>query len=185
MTATISERLADDLKTAMRAGEKARLETIRSARAALQQAQLEAAKQQYDEAARAIEAQFADDPAAREAALATISADAHAPLSAEAQETVLTKEVKRRREAAEMYHKAGRPELAAQEEAEAAILQDYLPTMLSTEELRPQLAAVIAELGLSGPAAMGKLMPVLMERFKGRAEGRMLSQLARELLAGG
>jgi hypothetical protein len=54
--------------------------------------------------------------------------------------------------------------------------------MLSTDELRPQVAALIAELGLSGPAAMGKLMPTLIERFKGRAEGRDLSQVARELL---
>jgi hypothetical protein len=55
---------------------------------------------------------------------------------------------------------------------------------MSAEELRPEVAAVIAELGLSGPAAMGKLMPVLVERFKGRADGRLLSQTARELLSG-
>lgn len=182
---TISERLSDDLKTAMRAGEKARLDTIRSARAALQQAQLDAAKQQYDEAVRTIEARYADDPEARETALAGMSADAHAPLAPEAQEAVIAKEVKRRREAADMYHKAGRPELAAQEEAEATVLLEYLPTMLSADELRPQIAAVIAELGLSGPSAMGKLMPTLLERFKGRAEGRMLSQIARELLVSG
>ncbi len=51
------------------------------------------------------------------------------------------------------------------------------------DELRPQVAALIDELGLSGPQAIGKLMPQLMERFKGRAEGRVLSQLARELLS--
>jgi uncharacterized protein YqeY len=179
---TISERLAADLKEAMRAGEKARLETIRSARAALQNAQLEAAKQKYDAEARAIEARHPDDQAAREAALAAIGADPHAPLAPEAQEAVIAKEIKRRREAAELYHKAGRAELAAQEEAEAAVLAGYLPKMLSADELRPQVAALIAELGLSGPAAMGKLMPTLMERFKGRAEGRDLSQVARELL---
>ncbi len=179
---TISEQLVADLKTAMKAGEKARVEAIRSARAALQNAQLEAAKQKYDAAVREIEAQYAGDPAAREAALAAISADSHAPLEPVAQEAVIAKEIKRRNEAAEMYHKGGRPELAAQEEAEAAVLQAYLPKMLSVEELRPEVAALIAELGLSGPAAMGKLMPVLLERFKGRADGRALSQVARELL---
>lgn len=179
---TISEQLVADLKTAMKAGEKARVEAIRSARAALQNAQLEAAKQKYDAAVREIEAQYAGDPAAREAALAAISADSHAPLEPAAQEAVIAKEIKRRNEAAEMYHKGGRPELAAQEEAEAAVLQAYLPKMLSVEELRPEVAALIAELGLSGPAAMGKLMPVLLERFKGRADGRALSQVARELL---
>ncbi|NTU82932.1 MAG: GatB/YqeY domain-containing protein [Chloroflexales bacterium] len=179
---TISERLIDDLKIAMKAGEKARVEAIRSARAALQSAQIEAAKQKYDAEARVIEVAHAGDPAAREAALAAISADSHAPLAPEAQEAVIAKEIKRRYEAAEMYHKGGRAELAAKEEAEVAILQAYLPNMLSVEELRPEVAALIAELGLSGPASMGKLMPVLLERFKGRADGRSLSQVARELL---
>lgn len=181
--ATISERLMADLKQAMRAGEKARVEVIRGARAALQSAQLEAAKQRYDAAALVIEAEHGGDAAAREAALAAISADGHAPLEPEAQQAVIAKEIKRRRDAAEMYHKGGRPELAAQEEAEAAVLQGYLPQMLGVAELRPEVAALIAELGLSGPSAMGKLMPVLLERYKGRADGRALSQVARELLS--
>jgi uncharacterized protein YqeY len=181
--ATIQERLMVDLKTAMKAGDKARVEAIRTARAALQSAQLEAAKQRYDAAARAIEAQYAHDAAAREAALAAISADAHVPLDEAAQIAVISKEIKRRRESAEMYHKGNRLELAAKEEAEAAVLEAYLPQMLSADDLRPEIAALIAELGLSGPAAMGKLMPALMERFKGRADGRVLSQVARELLS--
>lgn len=181
---SISERLTADLKEAMKAGEKARVEAIRSARAAIQSARLAAAKEKYDAAARAIEAQHAGDQAAREAALAAISADSHADLDQAAEEAVVAKEIKRRHEAAEMYHKGGRPELAAKEEAEAVLLQAYLPTMLSADELRPEVAAVIAELGLSGPAAMGKLMPALLERFKGRAESRTLSTLARELLSG-
>jgi uncharacterized protein len=181
--ATISERLASDLKEALRAGEKARVEVIRGARAALQNAQLEAAKQRYDGAALAIEAEHADDAAAREAALAAISADGHAPLAPEAEMAVIAKEIKRRHDAADLYRKGGRPELAAQEEAEAAVLQVYLPQMLGVAELRPEVAALIDELGLSGPAAMGKLMPVLLERYKGRAEGRALSQVARELLS--
>jgi uncharacterized protein YqeY len=181
---TISERLTADLKDAMRAGDRARVETIRGARAALQSAQLEAAKQKYDAAARAIEAQYAGDVAARDAALAGISADAHEPLDPAAQEAVIAKEIKRRREAAEMYQKGGRAELAAKEEAERAILEAYLPKMLSADEVRPEAAAIVGELGLSGPAAMGKLMPVLIERFKGRADSRTLSQVARELLAG-
>lgn len=180
---TISERLTADLKEAMRAGDKARVETIRNARAALQSAQQEAAKQKYDAAARQIEAQFTDDTAAREAALAAISADAHTALPPEAQEAVIAKEIKRRRDAVDLYEQGGRPELAAQELAEIAVLETYLPKMLSADELRPEAAALLAELGLSGPAAMGKLMPALIERFKGRADSRTLSQVARELLA--
>lgn len=180
---TISERLADDLKAAMRAGDKLRVETIRTARAALQSAQLEAAKQKYDAAALLIEAQFAGDTAAREAALAAISADAHAPLAPGGQEAVIAKEIKRRQDAAELYRKGGRPELAAKEEAELALLEGYLPKMLSADELRPEAEALVAALGLSGPAAMGKLMPAMIEHFKGRADSRTLSQVARELLS--
>lgn len=181
---TIDEQLAADLKTAMKAGDKVRVDAIRSARAALQSARLEAARARYEAAARAIEQQFAHDAAARDAALAAIETGGQEALDPAAQVAVIAKEVKRRQEAAEMYRKGGRRDLAAQEEAEIAVLEAYLPRMLSAEELRPEVAAVIAELGLSGPAAIGKLMPVLMERFKGRAEGRTLNQVARELLAG-
>lgn len=180
---SISERLADDLKTAMRAGDKARVETIRSARAAIQSAQLAAAKEKYEAAALVIEAELAHDKEARDAALAAISANPHTPLGQEAEEAVIAKELKRRAEAAEMYRKGGREELAAREDAEAELLRSYLPQMLSADELRPEVAALIAELGLSGPASMGKLMPALQQRFKGRAENRTLSAVARELLS--
>lgn len=181
---TIEERLTADLKEAMRGGDKLRLETIRGARAALQSAKLEAAKQRYDAAVLAVEQQYADDPAGREAALGAISADAQGALEPAAQEAVISKEIKRRRDSVEMYRKGGRPELAEREEAEIAVLETYLPKMLSADELRPEVAALIGELGLSGPQSMGKLMPALLERFKGRAESRTLSQLAKELLAG-
>ncbi|NNJ12672.1 GatB/YqeY domain-containing protein [Chloroflexales bacterium ZM16-3] len=181
---SIQDRLTADMKDAMRAGEKARLTVIRTTRAALQSAQLEAAKQRYDAAAREIEARHADDPAARDAALSAISADAHVVLDEADAEAVIAKEIKRRRDAAEIYRKASREDLASQEDSEAAILEAYLPKQMSVEELRPAVADLIAELGLSGPSSMGKLMPALMERFKGRAEGRLLSQVARELLAG-
>ncbi len=180
---SISERLVEDLKTAMKAGDKLRVTTIRGLRAAFQSAQLEAAKQQYDAAVRTIEARYPTDAVAREAALAAVSADPHTPLTPEAEVAVLAKEVKRRQEAAAMYLSGGRAELAAQEEAELALLRTYLPAQLSDAELRPAVAAVIAELGLQGPASLGKLMPVLMQRFKGRADGQALSQMARELLA--
>ncbi len=179
----IHEQLQSDLKQAMRCGDRLRVEVIRSARAALQNAQIEAARQTYAAQARDIEARLADDPEARDAALAAIAADYHTPLAPADQVAVITREIKRRRDAAEMYHKAGHVERAAAEEAEAQILEQYLPQQLTDDELRPQIADLIAELGLRSPADMGKLMPVLMERFHGRAEGRLLSQVARELLA--
>jgi len=182
---SIAERLQDDMKAAMRGGDKTRLGVIRMARAALQSAQQEAAKARFEAAKIALEQQFAGDPVALEAALNGVEVDPRAPLDDAAQETVISQEVKRRYTAAELFRKGGREDLAAQEEAEAQILTSYLPKQLSADELRPAVAALIAELGLQGSSSMGKLMPVLMERFKGKAEGRILSQLARELLTQG
>lgn len=190
---SIQERLQDDLKTAMRARDHVRTEVIRTMRAALQSAQLEADKHRYDAARKALEARGLSDRAedADEQGLTPL---AHAlaamrmesaPLTEADQEVVLAREVKRRREASEMYRQAGHLDRAEAEEAEARILEAYLPQQLSADELRPQVAVIIAELGLSGPAAMGKLMPVLVARFKGRADGRLLNQVARELLAQG
>jgi hypothetical protein len=170
---SIQERLLADMKEAMRNKDKLRLTAIRSARDALQKAQLEAVKQHYDTSAK-------DVGSSAEETSGTITET----LDDATQEKVIAREVKRRRESAEMYRNGGRIDLAEQEEAEAQVLEDYLPQQLSAEELRPQIAAVINELQLSGTAAMGTLMPVLMERFKGQADGKVLSQLARELLQG-
>jgi hypothetical protein len=163
----IQEQLQNDLKHAMKARDSVRVDVIRGARDALQKARLEAIKQQYD---------------------ATGETETGARIAVELDEatiiTVLAREVKRRNEAAEMYRTAGHHDRAECEEAEARILQTYLPTQLDATELRPHIAAIIADMGLQGPAAMGKLMPVLMEHFKGQAEGKLLSQLARELLQG-
>ena len=111
-----------------------------------------------------------------------LALDPRAPLDENEQETVIAQEIKRRYNAAEVFRKGGAEDRALHEEAEAQILATYLPKQLSADELRPQVAALIAEMGLRGPASMGKLMPALVDRFKGRAENRILSQLARELL---
>jgi len=92
--------------------------------------------------------------------------------------------VKQRREAAQMYSDNDRPELAAKEEAELAVLQEYLPAQLSEEEVREIVIAVIAETGATSPQDMGKVMPQVMARTKGSADGKMVNQLVREQLAG-
>jgi hypothetical protein len=187
---TLQEQLQRDLKEAMRAKDRLRVETIRGARAALERAQSEADKERYDAARKEVEARgLSDQPEDADESGQTPMALALAemlvesmPLDEEAQQKVLAREVKRREEAATMYQQAGHTEQQEREEAEARILASYLPQQLSAEELRPQIAEVIRELGVSGPAAMGQVMPVLMERFKGHADGRVLSQLAREEL---
>lgn len=174
---TIEERLQTDLKDAMRSGDKFRVQVIRSARDALQKARLERVKQQYDAQVAAGEVSETETGSG-----SSESVHQQITLDAEAQEAVIAKEIKRRRESADIYHKAGRTDRADEEEAEARILEGYLPQQLGADDVRPLIGEVIAELGIHGPSAMGKLMPVLMERFKGRADGRMLSQIARELL---
>ncbi len=96
---------------------------------------------------------------------------------------VMQKEAKRRRDAAAEYTKVNRADLAASEEAELAIIEAYLPKMLSADELRPQIAAIIQEVGATSIADLSKVMPVVMQRFKGQAEGRTLNDVVRSLLS--
>lgn len=92
--------------------------------------------------------------------------------------------VKQRREAAQMYSSNDRPELAAKEEAEMAVLQEYLPAQLSAAEVRDIVTEVITAMGATSMKDMGKVMPQVMEKTKGSADGKVINQLVRELLAG-
>ena len=95
---------------------------------------------------------------------------------------VLMKEVKMRQDSLEEFKKADRQELVAQAEEEIAILKKYLPAALSDEELKAVVAEVIAETGAAGPKDMGKVMPAVMAKTKGRADGKRISAMVRELL---
>ncbi len=91
--------------------------------------------------------------------------------------------VKQRREAAQMYRDNGRPELADKEEAEQAVLQDYLPAQLNETELREIVALVIREVGAVTMKDMGKVMPQVMARTKGAADGKVVNRIVREQLS--
>ena len=97
---------------------------------------------------------------------------------------VLTREAKRRREAAEAFAAAGRDEQAAAERAEGAVLDAYLPAQLSDEEIAAAVAAAIDETGASGMAAMGQVMRVVTPRVAGRADGARVAAEVRRRLAG-
>lgn len=97
---------------------------------------------------------------------------------------VLAKEAKKRREAAEAYTGAGRPELAAQEEAELAVLEGYLPAQLSDEELAEMARVAVAEAGVSDMRGMGQVMKVLQPRVAGRAEGGRIAAAVKQALTG-
>ena len=96
---------------------------------------------------------------------------------------IIQKLVKQRKESAQQYNDAGRPELAENELAEAEAMEVYLPKQLSEAEVEEQLKAIIAETGASKPSDMGKVMGVATKRLAGLAEGRLISTLVKKLLS--
>lgn len=96
---------------------------------------------------------------------------------------LLQKLVKQRKESAEMYTAANRPELAQEELAQCAVIERYLPAMMSESELTEALKAIIAQVGAQGPQDMGKVMGVATKQLAGKAEGKTISAKVRELLA--
>ena len=100
------------------------------------------------------------------------------------EQAVLRRERKRRLEAASAFREAGRGELADAEEAEAQIINAYLPAELSDDELRAIVADAVAETGAQTPKDMGQVMKAAMPRVAGRAAGKRVSALAQEALRG-
>jgi hypothetical protein len=98
--------------------------------------------------------------------------------------TILTKMVKQRRDSIDQYTKAGRSDLADQESAEIAIIEQYLPAQLSAEEVAGIIDEVIAATGAAGPQDMGKVMGQLKGKLQGRADMGAASALVRQKLAG-
>jgi uncharacterized protein len=99
---------------------------------------------------------------------------------------VLTREAKKRREAADAFESAGRADQAAAERAEGAVLADYLPAQLTDEELTSMVSAAIAETGAAGMPGMGKVMKVVTPQVAGRADGaRVAAEVRRQLTSAG
>ncbi len=96
---------------------------------------------------------------------------------------VLTREVKTRRESVDAYAKAGREDLAAKEQAEIAILDEYLPAALSESEIASLVEEAVAATGATNPRDMGKVMGWLAPRTRGRADGKIVSGLVASRLA--
>lgn len=96
---------------------------------------------------------------------------------------IIQKLVKQRKESAQQYNDAGRPELAENELAEAAAMEVYLPKQLSEAELEAELAKIIAEVGADKPQDMGKVMGVATKKLAGLADGRAISAMVKKLLS--
>jgi uncharacterized protein len=96
---------------------------------------------------------------------------------------ILSKQVKQRRESIEAFRSGGRDAMADNEEAEAAILAEFLPEALSPDELESLVRAAIAESGATSPADLGRVMGKVVPQTKGRADGKAVSDLVRQLLS--
>ena len=149
MGADLKQKLTDDLKQAMKAGDKVKRSAIRLALAAIKNAEI-----------------------ARQAALE--EGDILG---------IIAKEMRQRQESIEAFKQGNRPELVAQEEAELAVLKEYLPPQMSREEIIDAARKIITEVGAQGPRDKGKVMPKLIAQLKGRADGREINAAVTELLA--
>ena len=104
-------------------------------------------------------------------------------ISAEKEISMLQKMVKQRRDSLEIYRQQNREDLARKEEEEIALIERFLPQQLTTEELTAELREVIAETGASSPADMGKVMGAANKKLAGRADGKAIAAVVKQLLA--
>lgn len=144
------DQISEDIKKAMLARQKVRLEALRGV------------KKEFLEAktAKGSGGELTDETAVK----------------------ILVKMVKQRKESAKIYQENNRPELAENELAEAAVIEEYLPGQLSDDELTAKISEIIARTGASSPKDMGKVMGVASKELAGRAEGRAISEKVKQLL---
>jgi uncharacterized protein YqeY len=117
------------------------------------------------------------------AAFKQIEVDQRKELTEDDVISILTSEAKKRREAIEEAEKAGRADLAAQEKYELALIQTYLPQQLSRAEIEKYVREAVQEVSATTPKDMGKVMKVLMPRLQGRADGKLVNTIVREVLS--
>ncbi len=188
---SIKDQLQADLKMAMLSRQELRRDVIRFTQAALKNAELAKQQSLVEERAHLWRTETVDEEGhpitlinepVQKDQLAEIAK--LAPLTDEEQFNVIVIEVKRRRDTIAEATKANRPEIAAREQAELEVVIGYLPKQMNREEVTAAAQAVIAEVGAKGPADTGKVMGRLMPQLKGKADGKMISEVVKELLAG-
>jgi uncharacterized protein YqeY len=117
------------------------------------------------------------------AAIKNLEIDSRAELGEPAVLAILQKEVKSRHETIEGAERAGREDLIAEAKAEIAVLEAFLPSPFTPEELEKLAKATIAEVGATSPREMGKVMQLLIPQIQGRADGKTISQIVQKLLS--
>ncbi len=115
--------------------------------------------------------------------LAKTAEGANGELKEEDETKLLQKLVKSRKDSLEIFQQQNRPDLAKKEEEEIAVIEKFLPKQLSADEVKAELTAIIAAVGATSPADMGKVMGVATKQLAGKADGKTISALVKELLA--
>lgn len=115
--------------------------------------------------------------------LAKTSEGAAGDIKEEDEIKLLQKLVKQRKDSLEIFQQQNRPDLAQKEQEEIEVIEKFLPKQLSGEELKTIIAGIIAETGASSPADMGKVMGVATKQLAGKADGKAISAVVKELLA--
>lgn len=106
-----------------------------------------------------------------------------AEISAEAESKLLMKAAKQRKESAEIFQKEGREELAKKELLELEVISRYLPKQMSEEEIAIEVKKIIEQVGAKGPQDMGKVMGAATKQLAGKADGKMISEIVKKILA--
>ena len=114
--------------------------------------------------------------------LAKTSEGAGGELKEEDETKLLQKLVKQRKDSLEIFQQQNRTDLAQKEQEEIAIIEKFLPKQLSADEIKAEVSAIIAEVGATSPADMGKVMGVATKKLAGKADGKTISALVKELL---
>lgn len=115
--------------------------------------------------------------------LAETEKGAEGELSEDAEMKLLTKAAKQRRDSIEVFEQQGRTDLAATEKSELEVIESFLPKQLTENEIEAEVQQIIAEVGASGPQDMGKVMGLATKKLAGKADGKIISTLARKLLS--
>lgn len=103
-------------------------------------------------------------------------------ITEDAEIKILQKLLKQRKDSLEIFNKENRPDLAQKEKEEIAVIEKFLPTPLTEDELRVELRKIIADSGAIGPSDLGKVMGIASKSFAGKADGKTISSLVKELL---
>jgi uncharacterized protein YqeY len=156
----LKTQLNDDLKNAMRGGDKLRLSVIRMVQSTVK-------NKEIDERVKPVDPKDKRTPEQKEDDLIT---------------QVLKTLGKQRRESIEQFKAGNRPDLVEQETAELAIIESYLPKQLPREELEKIVAEIVTSLGVSGPKEMGNVMKAVLAKVGNTADGKMVSEIVKQKL---